>query len=233
MIEDTRNSTFDMVLVKGGVFTMGCRGGIDIDCEDEEKPSHEEEVNDFYICKYEVTQAQWKSVMGTNPSFFTDCDSCPVESVSYDEIQTFIDRLNEKFPSLEFRLPVEKEWEFAARGGRMSKSFKYCGSDNPDEVSWFDKNGSNKTHPVGQKKPNELGLYDMGGNVWEFCSDWFYFYTGPNSERERGPLGKVSHSDRGGCWQYSSRYVRPGTRGGLMSVEKNNDLGFRLARPAK
>ncbi len=233
LIEETENSPFKMVFVRGGVYTMGCNEAMDKNCEEEEKPSHNVQVGDFFIGSYEVTQAQWKKVMGSNPSGFTNCDDCPVESITWDEIQVFIEKLNKQFPALKFRLPTEEEWEFAARGGNKSKGFLYCGSNNADEVAWYQDNSGNKTHPVGQKLPNELGLYDMGGNVWEWTQNWFFFYQGQNTEAVRGAMAYSHRTDRGGCWQYSVKYVTPSKRGGLNPFEKNNDLGFRLARTAQ
>mgnify|MGYP000361131970 CR=1 FL=1 len=230
LIENKENPPFvEMVAVLGGSFTMGCQPGRDSDCEDQEKPSHRVVLSDFYIGKYEVTQAQWKVVMGYNPSGFTGCDSCPVESVSWDMVQLFIDKLNQIYPGFNYRLATDAEWEFAARGGNKSKGFKYCGSNNPDEVAWYSANSGNVTHLVGTKAPNELGIYDMGGNVWEWCSDIFSLYTVLDATNPQGPPNGTHRVDRGGCWQYTVKYTRPGMRGDLNPVDLGNDLGFRLA----
>ncbi|HDP98542.1 MAG TPA: hypothetical protein ENN22_05075, partial [bacterium] len=158
-------TTADMVFVAGGTFMMGSNE------YDNEKPIHKVYVDDFYIGKYEVTQKQWFEIMGSNPSRFKG-DNLPVERVSWNDVQEFIRKLNAKTGG-NFRLPTEAEREYASRGGSRSAHFKYSGSNNVDNVAWYDNNSGRKTHPVGTKQPNELGLYDMSGNVWEWCSDWY------------------------------------------------------------
>ncbi|MBQ3247459.1 MAG: SUMF1/EgtB/PvdO family nonheme iron enzyme, partial [Alistipes sp.] len=166
---------FEMVFVKGGTFTMGATAEQGSDADSDEKPAHSVTVSNFYIGKYEVTQAQWEAVMGKNPSRFKG-DNLPVERVSWNDIQKFIEKLNAK-TGKRYRLPTEAEWEYAARGGNQSKGYKYSGSNDIGSVAWYTDNSSSPTHPVGQKQPNELGLYDMSGNVYEWCSDWHGSYS--------------------------------------------------------
>ncbi len=174
-----------MVLVEGGTFTMGCTDEQVGDCNDDEKPAHQVTVSNFQIGKYEVTQAEWKAVMGNNPSEFKNCDHCPVHLVSWNDVQEFIKKLNQK-TGKNYRLPTEAEWEYAARGGQKSNKTEFAGSQNLDAVGWYDHNSDSKPHPVGGKAPNELGIYDMSGNVWEWCADWYgavFFGIADESER--------------------------------------------------
>jgi hypothetical protein len=159
-----QNLLRNFVYVRGGTFTMGCTSEQGSDCYSEEKPAHEVSVSSFNIGKYEVTQAQWLAVMGSNPSKFKNCNNCPVEWVSWNEVQSFIRKLA-SLTGKRFRLPREAEWEFAARGGTKSQGYKFAGSNSISGVAWYWDNTSEKTHPVGQKQSNELGLYDMNGNV--------------------------------------------------------------------
>ena len=171
---ETRNNlNIQMVAVQGGTFTMGCTSEQGDDCYDDERPAHRVTVSDFYIGKYEVTQAQWRAVMGFNPSYFKG-DNLPVETVSWDDVMDFIHKLN-SLTGRQYRLPTEAEWEYAARGGN---NYKYSGSNSAGNVAWYGYNSSRTTHPVGTKSANGFGLYDMSGNVYEWCSDWYRAYNG-------------------------------------------------------
>ena len=213
-----KNLTSNMVYVSGGTFTMGVTSEQGSDADSDEKPTHSVTVSSFYICKYEVTQALWKAVMGSNPSNWKG-DNLPVERVSWDDCQTFIRKLN-ALTGKNFRLPTEAEWEFAARGGNNSRGYKYAGSNNIGDVAWYDGNSGNKTHTVGTKSPNELGIYDMSGNVWEWCQDWYGSYS---SASQTNPTGASSGSYRvlrGGSWYYGARFCRS-------SLRSDNAPGYR------
>ena len=221
-----------MALVAGGPFIMGCTSEQGSDCWPAGRPPHSVTVSDFYIGKYEVTQKEWREVMGKDPSSFKNCDNCPVENVSWDDIQEFLVKLNKKTGDT-YRLPTEAEWEYAARGGALSEGYKYSGSNSEDEVSWHYGNSGKKTHPVGQKRPNELGLYDMTGNVWEWCADdWHDSYTGaPSTGQVWIDSPRVEERvNRGGSWDTRSpQYLRLATRNQNMSSNRASGLGFRLA----
>ena len=218
-----------MVKVEGGVFEMGCTGEQASDCEENEKPSRRVLLSDFYIGKYEVTQAQWRSVMGSDPPnlAFPGCDQCPVERVNWIDIQKFIQKLNNK-TGKNYRLPREAEWEYAARGGKLSRGFKYAGSNVLGNVAWF-SDGSSRTHPVGEKGGNELGLYDMSGNVLEWCQDWYGGY--PNNS-QKDPIGASSGAMRvyrGGSWSDNTKSSRVSKRNGIAPTSSAHNLGFRIA----
>ena len=189
----------NMVRVEGGTFTMGASGA-DIEAYDDEFPAHIVTLSDYYICTTEVTQQLWRAVMGSNPSYYTGDVLCPVERVTWNNCQTFITKLNE-MTGQNFRMPTEAEWEFAARGGNKSQGYKYAGSNDVNEVAWNMNNSSSKTHPVAQKLPNELGLYDMSGNVLEWCSDWFKSYSAENQINPQGPSSGNSRVHRGGSYK--------------------------------
>ncbi|MCX6278123.1 MAG: SUMF1/EgtB/PvdO family nonheme iron enzyme [Bacteroidetes bacterium] len=216
----------EMVFVEGGTFQMGSNDG-----DSDEKPVHSVTLNNFYIGKTEVTQKQWREVMGSDPPDLKNkgCDQCPVESVSWNDVQDFIAKLNRK-TNKTYRLPTEAEWEYAARGGNKSRGYAYSGSANVGDVAWYSENSGSKIHPVAQKQPNELGLYDMSGNVWEWCSDWYvaqYYQNSPASN----PQGPSSGSDRvlrGGGWDYDPRNCRSSFRGNDPPADRGDDLGFRL-----
>ena len=218
----------NMVKVEGGTFTMGATAEQGKDAYYSEKPAHQVTLSDYYICKYEVTQAEWEAVMGTNPSYFKfKGDNRPVEFVSWDECQEFIKKLN-SLTGLNFSLPTEAQWEYAARGGNRSLGYKYSGSKNLKDVAWYNKNSGRETHPVGMKQANELGLYDMSGNVWEWCSDWYGSYS---SNSQTNPTGAASGSDRvrrGGSYYFGAGYCRVSDRYYNTPDHRSSNLGLRL-----
>ena len=220
----------EMVFVQGGTFIIGCTTEQGSDCEDDEKPTHQVTVSDYYIGKYEVTQGLWKKVMGSNPSFFKDCgEDCPVENVSWNDCQTFISKLNQ-LTGKRYRLPTESEWEYAARGGKNAGyQTKYAGSSELEVVAHHRDNSNSKTHTVGTKKPNALGIYDMSGNVWEWCYDWYGGYSSSGVTNPQGPSSGTIRVLRGGSrfsYGYGNRvsnryYCNPG-------YTYNNSDGLRL-----
>ena len=218
---------FNMVKVKGGTFQMGSN---DKEAQNDEKPVHRVTLSDFSIGATEVTQAQWKAVMGydNNPSYYKG-DDLPVEQVSWDDIQDFLMKIN-SFSKTQYRLPTEAEWEYAARGGNASKGHKYSGSNNIDEVAWYDNNSNRKTHTVGSKKANELGIYDMSGNVWEWCSDFYdeNYYKNSPAQNPKGAAKSESRSLRGGSWGYSVSYCRVSVRDRVNPNVRFNFNGFRV-----
>jgi formylglycine-generating enzyme required for sulfatase activity len=243
---DLRNGLNNMIFVKGGTFQMGSNNGYS-----NEKPVHSVTVSDFYIGKYEVSQKEWKEIMGSNPSYWKG-DNLPVENVSWYDAVEFCNKKSNKegltrcytgsgkntkcnFNANGYRLLTEAEWEYASRGGSRTAHYKYSGSNNIDDVAWYYDNSGNKTHQVGTKKPNELGIHDMSGNVWEWCWDWYdenYYSKSPTSN----PKGASSSSfrvDRGGGCKYDAEYYRVAFR----THEDPNfsvfNLGFRLLRSSK
>lgn len=198
-IEEIENN---MVLVHGGTYTMGCREQV-APCFQDEWPPHQVTLSDYYIGKFEVTQEIWKGLMGSNPSHIKG-SNLPVDNVSRKDIQEFIQKLN-RLTGRTYRLPTDAEWEFAARGGILSNSFIYAGSNINDQVAWYENNSELKPHPVGTKLPNELGIYDMCGNVSEFCSDWFGYYSFSSQTNPQGPNSSIrGHVLRGGFWRSNS-----------------------------
>ena len=217
--------SFVMVPVEGGTFQMGSNYA-----EPEEGPEHAVTLDNYYIGQTEVTQALWYAVMGTNPSYFHG-SSLPVEFIKWRECQEFIFKLN-ILTGQKFRLPTEAEWEYAARGGNKSKGYQYSGSNDIDAVAWYGDNSGTKTHEVATKLPNELGIYDMSGNVWEWCQDWYnskYFNNSP-SKNPTGPLKGSRRVCRGGSWRKSDIkdcYVF--VRGSFQSWNWSAFHGLRLA----
>ena len=221
--------TFTMIGVQGGTFTMGATREQGGDAWDSEKPAHRVTLSSLYIGQTEVTQELWVAVMGSNPSDRKG-PKRPVEQVSWDDCQEFVTKLN-ALTGQNFRLPTEAEWEYAARGGSKSQGYKYSGSNNLDDVAWFYANSGRNTHDVATKQPNELGIYDMSGNVNEWCQDWFgenYYSSSPSSN----PTGPASGSGRvyhGGCWLSVARGCRVAFRYRFDADLRGDDLGFRLA----
>jgi len=238
-----------MVFVRGGCFDMGDTFG---DGDSDEKPVHEVCVDDFYMGKYEVTQDEWKAVMGSNPSSFKDCGGrCPVEQVSWDDVKEFIKGLNRK-TGMHYRLPTEAEWEYAARErGRRVRFGTGKDTIGPDEAN-FDASRiykepysmvgiyREKTLPVGTFPPNSLGLFDMTGNVWELVSDWYDgdYYRKSKRDNPDGPrpgiiFGPSSRVIRGGSWGNGAKFVRAAARDGRFQTDPGYNVGFRLALSAE
>ena len=213
-----------MVTVTGGSFDIGSNDGVS-----DEKPIHRVTLSSFKIGKYEITQAQWMAVMGNNPSNHQGCDNCPEEHVSWDDIQEFLQKLN-SMTGKKYRLPTEAEWEYAARGGNQSQHYTYAGSNNIDEVAWYLSNSGNTSHPVGQKRANELGIYDMSGNVWEWCSDWYGadYYANSTGTNPQGPSNGQYRVDRGGGWGDEPTISRATDRNYGNPENWGYYLGFRL-----
>lgn len=216
----------EFVQVKGGCFQMGDTfgdGGID------EKPVHKVCLDDFSIGKYEVTQAQWKTVMGSDPSDHIDCGSCPVDKVSWNDIQKFIKKLSSQ-TGRSYRLPTEAEWEYAARSG--GKSEKYSGGDDVDGVAWYADSSGYRSHPVGQRRPNGLGIYDMSGNIWEWCQDWYSekYYKSSPTNNPKGPSGGRYRVQRGGFYMLDAAEARAAVRSAIGPGQGSSGFGFRLVR---
>jgi len=220
----------EFVFVKGGCYDMGDTFG---DGESDEKPVHNVCISDFYMGKYEVTQVQWKSIMGSNPSSFSSCgDTCPVETVSWNDIQGFIQKLNSKTGKT-YRLPTEAEWEYATRSGGKKEKYAGTSSDSDlDSYAWYNSNSNDETHPVGQKKPNGLGIYDMSGNVYEWCQDWFNpsYYRQKTRDNPQGPSSESKRVFRGGSWVNEPMFLRASDRNDEDPSISHHRIGFRLLR---
>ncbi len=225
----------EMIFVEGGSFTMGSDSP---EATKRVKPAHTVEVKDFYLARTELTQKVFMTVMKWNTSYFA-CDECPLNNVSWFQYQIFLKRLNQA-TGKKFRLPTEAEWEYAARGGNKSKGYKFSGSDNIDDVAWYVGNSNNKSHPVALKKPNELGFYDMTGNMWEFCHDDMSLngYTSKQhitaeevytDDLKRKAL-KVT---RGSGYEFSLEESYVYKRDGATNNVRMPDIGFRLALSEK
>ena len=219
--------SIDMVKVEAGTFMMGATSEMK-DPYSDEKPVHQVTLtNDYYMGKYEVTQALWQAVMGSNPSNFKG-DNLPVETVNWNDCQEFISKLN-SLTGRKFRLPTEAEWEYAARGGKKSRGYQYSGSRKISDVAWYEGNSRSKTHPVGRKQANELGIYDMSGNVWEWCSDWYGSYSSSSQTNPMGSDSGAKRVRRGGSWCYIARICRSSYRYGDAPDCRGLYLGLRLA----
>ena len=218
--------SFEMVYVEGGSFDMGATYEKGSDAYDWEKPVHRVTLSDYYIGKCEVTQELWKAVMGGNPSHFKGAQK-PVESVSWNDCQEFVSRLS-ILTGRTFRLPTEAEWEYAARGGKKSRHYKYSGSDKIDDVAWHDGNSGGSTHAVGTKTANELGIYDMSGNVEEWCSDWYGDYSAGAQTNPQGPSSGSIRVLRGGSWGGLARFCRVSNRNRNGPRYSYNFIGLRL-----
>lgn len=221
------NLVNNMVYVSGGTFTMGATSEQGINAYDEEKPAHRVTLASYYIGKYEVTQAEWKAVMDSNPSKFKG-DNLPVEHVNWNDCQEFIRKLN-SLTGKNFRLPTEAEWEFAARGGNNSRGYKYSGSNDIHSVAWYSGNSNDRTHPVGRKSLNELGLYDMSGNVLEWCQDWYGSYSSSSQTNSTGPVSDSHRVIRGGAWSTDAKKCRVSLRYDITPGLRCKFLGLRLA----
>ena len=233
----------EMVFVQGGMFIMGCTSEQGSDCHGREMPIHQVTISDFYIGRYEVTQKQWREIMGTD--IRQQCgdtswpikgegDNYPMYYINWNDVQVFISRLNAK-TGQNYRLPTEAEWEYASRGGIKSKGYKYSGSNAAVEVAWYDDNSDGTTHPVGTRHSNELGIYDMSGNVEEWCYDWMDIYSPYPQVNPMGISGGSHRVVRGGSMA-SSAYggkLRVSCRSQNLPDSRNSSRGFRLVCSAK
>ena len=226
--------SFTMIAVEGGTFQMGAQrdypidGNYDSDAYSDESPVHSVTLSSYYIGETEVTQELWEAVMGNNPSYYSGYPQRPVEYVSWNDCQEFITKLNQ-LTGKNFRLPTEAEWEYAARGGNKSNGYKYSGSNTINNVAWYTDNCGSKTHDVKTKAANELGIYDMSGNVWEWCQDWYGSYSSGSQTNPTGPTSGSLRVNRGGSWSYLAKYCRVSDRdNGNSYYWTSYDIGFRL-----
>ena len=228
-----------MVKVAGGTFTMGATEEQGNDAKNDEKPAHEVTLSSYMIGETEVTQELWEAVMGKSLSQIASENgketygvgaNYPMYYISWNDCQEFITKLN-NLTGKNFRLPTEAEWEYAARGGNKSQGYKYSGSNTIDDVTWYYDNSSSIIHPVATKMPNELGLYDMSGSVWEWCSDWYSssYYSSSSQNNPTGPASGSYRVFRGGSWNYDARYCRVSYRNDSSPTKRFNYLGLRLA----
>ena len=223
------NVMIEMVRVEGGTFTMGATAEQASDAFSDELPTHKVTLSPFLIGKYEVSQTLWLAVMGENPSVNTGIN-LPVDNVTWNECQTFITKLNE-LTRKNFRLLTEAEWEYAARGGNKSKGYKYSGSNNLGDVAWYIDNSNNTSHAMGTKAPNELGIYDMTGNVMEWVSDWKGSYSSGAQTNPTGPDSGTYRVNRGGSYGNVERLSRITNRNSIDPNMSSKTMGLRLCLP--
>ena len=222
--------SFTMIAVEGGTFKMGATSEQGSDAEYDESPVHDVTLSSYYIGETEVTQELWEAVMGSNPSYFGGYPQRPVENVSWNDCQEFITKLNQ-LTGKNFRLPTEAEWEYAARGGNKSMGYKYSGSNIIGNVAWYTSNSGSETHDVKTKQANELGIYDMSGNVWEWCQDWYgssYYGSSPENN-PTGPASGYYRVNRGGSWYYYAKFCRVSNRDYYNPGYNISNLGLRLS----
>jgi formylglycine-generating enzyme required for sulfatase activity len=221
----------NMKYVVGGTYMMGCDKTVLEECKEDELPQHKVSVDGFYIGRYEITQKEWMVVMKNNPSKNTSNVNCPVESFNLEQLTDFIKRLN-YITGKNYALPTEAEWEFAARGGIKSLKTKYAGSNDVNEVAWHQDNSDTITQQVGMKKPNELGIYDMSGNVWEWCSDYYgdKYYQVSDSQNPKGPDYALLKVIRGGSVKYTPKHCLVSYRTFNNNINYLEDCGVRLVR---
>ena len=221
----------NMVRVKGGEFVMGCINEGNSNCDEPELHPHTVTIRDFYISKYEVTQKQWFAVMGSNPSYFKNCNTCPVEMVSWADANNFIKKLNQ-LTGEQYRLPTEAEWEYAAKGGHRPSTSSYSGGESLNNVSWNYSNSDEKTHSVGNKNSNSLGVHDMSGNVSEWCQDWYdkEYYEKSKKNNPKGPYKGTLKTIRGGAWKNTSKALKVFARSSNYPSSKSQFVGIRLAK---
>lgn len=230
---NVRGVQFNMIYVEGGAFLMGATDEQAGQATNREYPVHPVTLSDYYIGQTQVTQELWQAVMGNNPSQHIGNNQHPVENISWYDCQDFINKLNE-LTKQDFHLPTEAEWEFAARGGKYNHGYKYSGSDNSEEVAWHETNTNQEsTQPVASKMPNELGLYDMSGNVWEWCNDFYENYTSEPQNNPQGPSNGNKKVMRGGSYFSAVDYGRISNRFSPSSPLFKGPIGLRLVMPSK
>ena len=222
----------NLVAVEGGTFQMGSDDEL---AADDEQPVHAVTLSNYRIAKFTVTRKQWKAIMGQSlewNSNYDTGDDLPATNLNMDDVQRFLETVN-RLGALNLRLPTEAEWEYAARGGKKSHGTLYSGSDNADAVAWHQGNGGNVLHPVGGLQPNELGLYDMSGNVWEWCSDWYGTYSADAQTNPQGPANGQRKVVRGGSFSYEASYSRVSQRKSALPHTQSFALSFRVAMDEK